>query len=60
MNQLDLSPRCDQNGCEQPAAYRYEWLGEPKRICEQHRAPLLNVADALGVRVDLQPIGGAR
>lgn len=58
--QLELVPKCGQRGCEQPAAWRYEWFGKPAATCEHHKPQVLNVADAVGVRLNLQPVRHAK
>ena len=49
---------CSQKGCEEPAAFAYDWPGQetPGRACVKHSQTVERTAQALGFRVTLHPL----
>lgn len=48
---------CEQTGCEAPATYRYTWPGRNEtKVCVLHATKARNVADAIGMHLQLIPI----
>ena len=49
--------KCNQHGCENPAAFRFTWPGRDEAgICEAHAPKLRNIAAAIGCYVQLIPL----
>ncbi len=48
---------CNQDGCEDPAAFRFTWPGQDEAgICFGHVDQLSSVASALGFHLQIIPI----
>lgn len=48
---------CEQVGCEEPGAYRYTWPGKDEAlVCEKDVAKILQVADVLGMHLQVIPV----
>lgn len=52
-----MTTKCNQTGCENPAAFRYTWPGEAENsICLEHALKLQEIANAMGCPIQLIPI----
>lgn len=48
---------CNQDGCKEPASYKFTWPGhDEKGICENHVKRLRGVASAMGLYVQIIPL----
>ena len=48
---------CKQNGCTESAEYRYTWPGQDESyICGIHAIKLTNIANAMGLHLQLIPL----
>lgn len=48
---------CNQSGCEHVAAFRFTWPGRKEAgVCALHSCGLANVAEAMGLPLELIPI----
>lgn len=48
---------CKQEGCSEPATFRYTWPGKDEScVCVEHATKLKSVADAIGLHLQLIPI----
>lgn len=55
--QIDLPESCNQQGCENKAAYRFTWPGRDEAgICEDHVEWLEKVVDAMGFPLQVIPL----
>lgn len=51
---------CNQDGCENPGAFRFTWPGRDEaHICEEHEPRLRAIANALGLHLQVIPLGDA-
>lgn len=49
--------KCNQEGCENEAAYRFTWPGQDEAgVCETHAENLRSIADAEGLYLGLQSL----
>ena len=49
--------KCSQEDCEEDAAYRFTWPGQPEAgICNQHVHQLKATAEAMGFYLQLLPV----
>jgi hypothetical protein len=49
--------KCNQEGCNNPAAYRFTWPGKAEAgICGQHVQKLVQVAEAMGLPLEVIPL----
>lgn len=49
---------CNQKDCGHTAAYRFTWPGQNEAgICEQHAGKLQGIAAAMGMPLQLIPLG---
>lgn len=54
-----MSPVCNQRDCQEQAAYRFTWPGKDESfICEKHVGKLREVAEALGLYVQIIELPG--
>jgi hypothetical protein len=51
------APLCQQKGCTKRALFRYTWPGEHESyVCMPHAKMIDNIADAMGLHVQLIPL----
>ena len=51
---------CNQNGCQEPGAYRFTWPGhDEKEICEKHVERLRSISQAMGLHLQIIPLEDA-
>lgn len=49
--------KCNQDKCGNDATFRFTWPGKDEAgICGEHAPKLLNIADAIGLYVQLIPL----
>jgi hypothetical protein len=52
--------KCNQQGCQNEAAFRFTWPGSDEAgICAQHAPKLDAVAQAMGLHLQVIPLLGA-
>lgn len=52
-----MTPKCNQTGCENPAAFRFTWPGEAENsICREHSSKLQEIAKAMECPIQLIPL----
>lgn len=57
---MNLPTTCGQDGCDQPAAFRFTWPGRLESgVCVLHVTKLRAVAGALGFRLEVIPLPNA-
>ena len=51
---MSYPTKCNQSGCDRPAAHRFTWPGRDEAgICEHHVAKLRAVAAAMGFSLQI-------
>lgn len=52
--------KCNQKGCDEPAEALFTWPGDDQAgICAKHRPQLEAVANAMGMYIQIIPVGSA-
>ena len=51
--------RCEQKGCESPAAWSFVWPGQASRqlVCQKHGEQAADISRALGIGLAMEWIG---